>query len=142
MTDAQCQTKTLWAGLLGMNNALIARVTLGFIFLYHGLVPKILFLSHTEIGMIQAHRLDLPYEQIAVLGGVGEIILALIIIFIRSKTWPILVALLSLILLLIDVIVFSPHLLAEAFNPVTTNVAAIALCLIALSPSTQNSTGK
>lgn len=123
-----------------MSNILIARTTLGFIFLYHGLVPKLLLLSDTEIQMIEAHGLYLPYEKIALLGGVAEIILGLVIVFLRSKTWPILVALISLILLLADVALFSPQLLIEAFNPVTTNIAAIALCLISLSRGTEEGT--
>ena len=111
----------------------LARSVLGVIFLYHGLVPKILFLSQTEIRMIQAHGIDLPYEQIAMIAGVAEMLLGLALIFLRSSTWPILAALAALVLLLIDVAIFSPELLVEAFNPVSTNLAAIGLCVIALA---------
>lgn len=32
---------------------------------------------------------------------------------------------------LLDVALFSPHLLLQAFNPLSTNLAALALCLLA-----------
>ncbi len=38
----------------------------------------------------------------------------------------------ALLGLLVDVALFAPELLLGAFNPVSTNVAALALCAIAL----------
>lgn len=115
-----------------MTSGAVARVTLGFLFLYHGLVPKILFLSPTEILMIQAHNVDLPHEAVAVGAGIAEVLLGLALIMARSRTWPVTVALVAFLLLLLDVALFSPQLLVEAFNPVSTNIAAIGLCIIAL----------
>src|SRR5690606_33122830 len=120
-------------GVAAKPESSLARLVLGVIFLYHGLVPKILFLSQTEIRMIQAHGISWPPEQVALVAGVAEMLLGLALIFLRSSTWPILVALGSLVLLLIDVAIFSPELLVEAFNPVSTNLAAIGLCVIALA---------
>lgn len=115
-----------------MDSQLTARVTLGIIFLYHGAVPKILFLSDVEVQMIQAHAITLPYERVAFVGGIAEIALGFALIFLRSRNWPVLVALVALVVLLLDVAVFLPELLVEAFGPVSTNIAGIGLCLIAL----------
>lgn len=120
---------------LKVNSGALARVTLGVIFLYHGLVPKILFLSATEVQMIQAHGAALPYRELAFAGGVAEVILGLALLLVRRQLWPIRLALVAFVLLLVDVALFSPGLLAEAFNPVSTNLAGIALCVIAIQQS-------
>jgi hypothetical protein len=70
----------------------IASGGLAFMFAYHGLVPKLLWLSAGEQRMIEAHGI----EQV-------------------------------------DVAVFSPGLLKEAFNPVSLNVAGLTLCAVAWS---------
>ena len=50
---------------------------------------------------------------------------------VRSRRWPLLLAGAVLILLLLDVLLLSPHLLVQAFNPLSTNLAALALCAVA-----------
>jgi uncharacterized membrane protein YphA (DoxX/SURF4 family) len=115
--------------------ALLARLGLALVFLWHGLVPKILWLSPDELAMIQAHGLPAhglpPAAWIAALAGVSEILLALALVLLRRQRWPLLLAGLVLVVLLLDVALFSPHLLIQAFNPVSTNLAALALCLVA-----------
>ena len=115
-----------------MPNDWLARYTLGFIFIYHGLVPKILFLSQTELAINQAHAfLEVTPERIALLGGVTEIVLGLLIVLYRQVIWPVLLAMLGLALLLLDIMVMMPSLLVEAFNPVTINLAGLVLGWIA-----------
>lgn len=113
-----------------LSNSRLARLTLAFMFAYHGLVPKLLWLSDGERAMIQAHGLD-NVQLIASLGGIAEIALALWLLLAPHSRWPVLLAGLALVGLLIDVAVMSPWLLKEAFNPVTLNVAGIALCVVA-----------
>ena len=107
----------------------LARVALALVFFWHGLVPKLLWLSADEVAMIQAHGI-VAVEWLAVLAGVAEIALAVLLLTIR-RHWPLLLAALLLLLLLVDVALFSPHLLLQAFNPVSTNLAALTLCLVA-----------
>ena len=115
-----------------MPNDWLARYTLGFIFIYHGLVPKILFLSQTELAINQAHAfLEVTPERIALLGGVTEIVLGLLIVLYRQAIWPVLLAMLGLALLLLDIMLMMPSLLVEAFNPVTINIAGLVLGWIA-----------
>ena len=115
-----------------MTDALLARLTLAAIFIYHGLVPKLLVLSPTELRMIDAH--GLPHDM-AALAGAAEILLGLALALLRKQRWPLWTALLALGALLVDVALFTPDLLLEAFNPLTTNLAAMALCVIALRAS-------
>ncbi|MBG6291262.1 DoxX-like family protein [Pseudomonas nitroreducens] len=115
-----------------MTSAAIARLALGLVFLYHGLVPKLLFLSPDEVRMIEAHGWLLSTQRIAEVAGAAEIVLALAILLLRRSRWPLWLAAAALLGLLVDVALFAPELLLGAFNPVSTNVAALALCAIAL----------
>ncbi|MCJ1879928.1 MULTISPECIES: DoxX-like family protein [Pseudomonas] len=115
-----------------MTSAAIARLALGLVFLYHGLVPKLLFLSPDEVRMIEAHGWPLSTQRIAEVAGAAEIVLALAILLLRRSRWPLWLAAAALLGLLVDVALFAPELLLGAFNPVSTNVAALALCAIAL----------
>lgn len=109
--------------------AWIARIALALVFIWHGLVPKILWLSPDELAMIQAHDFPLPAHWVARLAGVGEILLGLLLMSSRWR-WPVWLAAGLLFVLLLDVALFSPHLLLQAFNPVSTNLAALALCVV------------
>ena len=108
----------------------IARGGLAFMFTYHGLVPKLLWLSQGERAMIQAHGIE-QVQMFATLAGIGEIALAVWILLSPRSAWPIAVAATALAGLLLDVAVFSPSMLREAFNPVSLNVAGLALCAVA-----------
>lgn len=110
--------------------ALLARVALALLFVWHGLVPKILWLSPDEVAMIQAHGFG-AVEPIAQLAGLGEIALGLLLVLLRRQRWPLLLVAAVLLGLLLDVAWFSPHLLLQAFNPLSTNLAGLALCLLA-----------
>lgn len=110
--------------------ALLARVALALMFVWHGLVPKILWLSPDEVAMIQAHGFG-AVEAIAQLAGLGEIALGLLLVLLRRQRWPLLLVAAVLLGLLLDVAWFSPHLLLQAFNPLSTNLAGLALCLLA-----------
>ena len=115
-----------------MASAAIARLALGVVFLYHGLVPKLLFLSPDEVRMIEAHDWPLSTLRIAQAAGAAEVVLGLAILLLRRSRWPLWIACMALVALLLDVALFVPELLLGAFNPVTTNIAALPLCLIAL----------
>lgn len=115
--------------------AWLARLALALVFIWHGLAPKILWLSPDEVAMITTHHLpDHPLfapQVIAVIGGVAEILLGLLLLTVRRQRWPLLVAGAVLLMLLLDVALLSPHLLIQAFNPLSTNLAALALCAVA-----------
>ncbi|MDH4583043.1 DoxX family protein [Pseudomonas sp. BN415] len=109
--------------------ASLARWGLALLFLYHGLVPKLLWLSADEKLMIAAHGLT-RVELVATIAGLAEIALALILLRVRKQRWPLALAAALLIGLLLDVALFAPSLLIQAFNPLSTNLVALCLCLV------------
>lgn len=115
--------------------AWLARLALALVFIWHGLVPKILWLSPDEVAMIAAHGLPehalFAPPLIATVGGIAEILLGIVLLTLRRQRWPLLLAGVVLLMLLLDVALFSPHLLLQAFNPLSTNLAALALCAVA-----------
>jgi len=110
-------------------------LALALVFIWHGLAPKILWLSPDEVAMIAAHGLpDHPLfapQLVAAVGGIAEILLGILLLTVRRQRWPLLVAGAVLLVLLLDVALLSPHLLIQAFNPLSTNLAALALCAVA-----------
>ena len=58
-------------------------------------------------------------------------LLGILLLPVRRQRWPLLVAGGVLLVLLLDVVLLSPHLLIQAFNPLSTNLAALALCAVA-----------
>lgn len=98
-------------------------------FAYHGLVPKLLWLSPGERTMIQAHGID-QVELFAYAAGIAEIALALWLLLASRVAWPLIASSTALAGLLLDVAIFNPSMLRDAFNPVTLNVAGLALCAV------------
>ncbi len=119
-----------------MNNPLprihaICRNTLAAVFLYHGIVPKLLWPSSTELALAQVHPLPfISAQQMSQAAAVGEIVLALALLFWRRSLLPVHFAALLLIVLLIDVAIVAPALIIEAFNPLSLNTACLALCWV------------
>lgn len=118
---------------------LVSRLLLGFLFIYHGLVPKILWLSATEIHLVNTSGLGIPAQIASPIAGIGEVILGGIIIFLNKTNLPIYIAALALLLLLLLVGFTSPEYLIEAFNPVTTNILGLGLCYLAIFSSNHKS---
>ena len=120
------------ASNLMSQTALLCRLGLGFLFIYHGLLPKILFLSPIEVGLVEASGAGVPASIASPLAGVLEIVLGLLIALRLGGKPPVFLAALALVGLLIYVALLSPALLVEAFNPVTTNVLGLLLCYLIL----------
>jgi len=100
----------------------ISRVLLGFLFIYHGLVPKILWLSAVEVHLVSTSDLGVP----------AKIVLGCAIIFLNKSNTPVYIAATILLLLLLFVAVASPMYLIGAFNPVTTNILGLGFCYLIL----------
>jgi len=112
---------------------LLARAGLAFVFLYHGLVPKILWLSTIERELVALHNPGIPADILSPVAGVMEILLALAIFFYRRSLLPVYAAAALLVVLLLDVALVKPALLAEAFNPVSINLVSLLLCYLVAS---------
>ncbi|MFT5422048.1 MAG: hypothetical protein ACI9D5_002815 [Candidatus Endobugula sp.] len=117
---------------------LASRFGLGFLFIYHGLVPKILWLSKTEIRLVELSGIGIAPDVISPIVGVAEIVLGISIIIFKRRLYLTYIAGVALILLLSAVVYLSPKLLAEAFNPVSINIVGLVLCYIIIVSQTYN----
>jgi hypothetical protein len=104
----------------------VCRLGIVFIWLWQGLIPKLLVASADEKAMIAAA--GLPTALVPVI-GVLELVFALAMLGLwRSRTlflWNILV----MVAALIAVVLNSPSYLVAAFNPVTLNVSVVLLSI-------------
>jgi hypothetical protein len=104
----------------------IARVTIAFVWLWHGLVPKLLYPSPDEIEMLRAA--SMPSELLPLI-GLGEVALGSLAL--AAWRWrPFFVG--NAILMLAaaaSVAIQSPQYLIAAFNPVSLNAAVIAISI-------------
>ncbi|MGP4715629.1 DoxX-like family protein [Psychrobacter sp. T6-6] len=110
----------------------ISRVLLGCLFIYHGLVPKILWLSAVEVHLVSISGLDVSAKIASPLAGIGETVLGCAIISLNKSNTPVYIAAAILLLLLLFVAVASPMYLIGAFNPVTTNILGLGFCYLIL----------
>lgn len=114
----------------------LSRLTLAFAWAYHGLVPKLLGPHRDEMTMNLALGLsEQGARQLAYGAGIGELLMAAVLIACWRRRWPLMLSAAAMIGLLAYVLVLTPQLALGAFNPVTTNLALLSLSLIALSAS-------
>ena len=118
----------------------VARLTLAFIFFYHGLVPKILFQHPSEAALIEVHPIGIATNILILAGGIAEVGLAVLLVLLWKKSWPLWVAGIALTGLFMDVLIFSPEVTIQAFNPVSLTIASLALVWIALQESRDENT--
>jgi hypothetical protein len=112
----------------------ITRFIISFSWLYHGIFPKIIQIAPLEKLMTASLGLsnELSY-LVTKSAGVGEVIFGILFFVLYRCKAIVLLNVIGLTGLLGFVAVMQPHLLIEAFNPVTTNIALIALSLILLN---------
>lgn len=71
-------------------------------------------------------------EQLAIIGGALEIGMSVVLLLFWRQRWPLLLTAVVMFGLLAFVAMFQPVLLGAAFNPVTTNIAVMALSVVGL----------
>lgn len=109
----------------------IARLTLSFVFLWHGLVPKLIerhpleaeFLTRTGIGEATAWRF-------VTAAGIGEMLWAIALLVFFSARWPVVLSAMALVGLMIGAGAVKPEVLFAPFNPLSFTVTLVALCAI------------
>lgn len=109
----------------------LARLSLALIWLYQGLIPKLLFLHEDELAMMVAAGVPVEQTMLAVrVFGLAEIGFALLLLAMWNRRWLLLVNIPLMLLALLGVGLTSPAYLVAAFNPVTLNLAVIILSVI------------
>lgn len=104
-----------------------ARVAIAFIWFWHGLVPKLLFEQADERSMIAAVGLSAGF--VPVIGWIELVLAALAFVTWRWRPF-FLLNVAAMIGALVGVALTSPSYLVAAFNPVTLDIAMIALSVV------------
>jgi hypothetical protein len=111
---------------------LLSNFSLSMIWIYQGLVPKLLFQSEGELEIIKQSGFFQGYENtILLLLGILEIIFGMIILLYHNKTIHV-ANVVALILLGTGAIFSDPLIYTNPFNPFSLSVAMIALSLAAI----------
>lgn len=113
--------------------AWVCRVAIAFVWIYQGLMPKLLGPHKDELAMNLALGIS-PSQatSVAYAAGIAEIVLGILVIALPRRQWPLWVTVVAMTMLLAYAGIAVPHLLSAAFNPVTINVTVAALALVAL----------
>ncbi|WP_440881333.1 DoxX-like family protein [Tenacibaculum sp. C7A-26P2] len=113
-------------------SVLFVNLTLGIIWIYQGLIPKILFTDSGEIEILRQLRLFNGYEEnILIIIGIAEISFGITLILIQRKSFQYL-NILSLLILSIGAIFSDLIIFTLPFNPFSLNISMIALSVIAI----------
>ncbi len=115
-------------------NLQVCRFSLGFIWLYQGIVPKLLGPHADELRMNMALGLsDAQAHLLSYVGGAMEVVLGLLVVVFYRQRWPYTVTIAALLGLFAFTLFVVPAFTVSAFNSTTINLAMCALAVIALS---------
>ncbi len=109
-----------------------ARVSLCFIWMYQGLVPKLLARDPREAELA---REALPAfrdsaDLLVTLAGIAEVVIALTMLVLWRKRGVYVVSAAAAVLVTLPALFATPGLLVEAFNPVTLVAGIVALSVV------------
>ncbi len=109
----------------------LARLTLVFVWLYHGAIPKLLFHHPDEFRLFLEGGVPSQLAP-ALLNIVGwaEVGFGLLMLLAWRARWLFIVNVALMLFVTVGVVLNSPHYLIAAFNPVTLNLSVLALALI------------
>lgn len=111
----------------------MARVTLAFVFAYHGLVPKLLVAHGDEIAMLRDAGVPAGETTGARLAaGAAEVLFAVVLLAAWRRAWPLWASMAGMVVATAAVALNSPRFLVAAFNPVSLNLSVATLAAVAL----------
>jgi hypothetical protein len=105
----------------------VARLTLAFVWLWHGLVPKLFFHHLDERTMLS--QAGIPLHWLPWI-GTGEIIFAILILCTWNRRFVFVANGVLMVLATMAVALKSPAYLEAAFNPVTLNLSVLSLSIV------------
>lgn len=110
----------------------ICTVALGFVWLYMGLVPKLIFPETGELEMTRGSGIFRGYEDEVVFAvGVGEMIFGLIIMMVKKKIVHIL-SIVGLCSLALGALAGKAEVYTHPFSPIVITIPMIALSLVVI----------
>jgi hypothetical protein len=113
---------------------ILARVAVAFVWIYHGVVPKLIYQHPDELTIIRKAGVSFESapEVVRWIGVVEIVVGLLVIVGIPSVRLPLILTVVLGIGATIGVAIQSPEFLIAAFNPVSLNVCVVALSLVGL----------
>lgn len=112
---------------------ILVNLTLATIWIYQGLIPKILFNNTGEIEILRQSGLFSGYEEnILTFIGIAEIAFGLSLIFIQKKALQYL-NIFALLFLTVGAVFSDLMIFTLPFNPFSLNISMIVLSIIAIS---------
>jgi uncharacterized membrane protein YphA (DoxX/SURF4 family) len=111
----------------------LARLTVAFVWLYHGLIPKLIYPQPDELAILHGAGIPSSFAPMALtLVGLGEVAFGIMVVLAWWQRWPLIVSIALMFLATVSVALSSPGLLVAAFNPVSLNVLLVAVSLVGL----------
>jgi uncharacterized membrane protein YphA (DoxX/SURF4 family) len=111
----------------------VARGALGFVWIYHGAVPKLLYRHPDELAMVQQSGVPATAAPLVVQAvGWAEVAFGLVMLLSFHRRWPFVVTIVLMIAATVNVALVAPPSLVAPFNPVSLNVLMIALAVVGL----------
>lgn len=114
-----------------------------FIWIYHGLIPKILFQHPEEVAMAESLLPDgVSAPNVVLVMGIGELLFGLSWWFFGRRKWLYLIQAWAIPILTLSAIVADPGTLTHPFSPLPYNSSLFLLSLIGLTISRDVPTAK
>lgn len=111
----------------------LIQISLAGLWIYQGLIPKILFQSIAEIAIWQNMELELPLAKMCVaISGLIEMMFGCTFLIWQRAVFLHQLNIVGLSGLLLLIMLTDPIQLSTAFNPVVMNTAMITLSMLAI----------
>lgn len=109
----------------------VARVTLALVFLWHGIVPKLLFRHPDELELLRDSGLSAAgaVRTVMIMGWV-EVAYAVVLLLAWRVRALFLVATIAMVVITPGLVIGSPRFVPAAFTPVTLNLCVAVLGVI------------
>src|SRR5258705_1504360 len=97
---------------------ILARRTVAFVWIYQGLVPKLLCPDTGEVAIFQSTGLFRGFEPAVVTAlGVGQVLIGVLLLIFRKSQAPLWINLVALGILGAAMLIFRPDVFLLPFNP-------------------------
>ena len=107
--------------------------TVGFVWLWHGLVPKLLGPHPDELAMMRALSVPESWRvPLTLVAGVLEMALGVLCLFSGRRRWPFWFTIGAMAAATVSSCLWTPEAVGRAFGPISTNVQLAALAAVAL----------
>ena len=104
-----------------------------FVWMYHGLIPKVWFMHEAELSMTSALLTDGMNASMIVVGvGVAEMIFGALWLFVSKRRWLFKLQTLAFPLLTLGAVLGNPSTLTHPFSPLTFNLSLFILSVVGL----------